>query len=332
MPLLGQKQIAFNFLNRSRAIKSFFGFLPRRIIAVDRDGQLHHYSWRLGWSGIIRIQSQSPLVPFRKGESCVMTIDPAHLFRRRSLIQVKSRADIDRVAPDLFPFAQDGSRFAIYGASANDNAPPYIFAVRGEDLTRFQEKLPVTPAAIVVGGSSQRDVADAVERRLQAGEVTDLTIAPKRFFSPGLWISGFLIVGLLVFGAAGKILMDYQGAYMQRTLQAEIQTLAQKNAQTKTRYLALSKMQSALKQVETIADLPSAQMMARANQILRSLPSGASIDHMEWKEGKLMFSGLGKEAAIQKWLQGVGIAPADINITQLPLLDRYVATLPISQP
>lgn len=297
--------------------------LPRRIVTLSAGGQIKHYRWRMTRLGAVDVTEQSEFTPFKKGQGCIVVIDPSLLFRRRSQFAPKTRSDLLRLGADFFPFAADQTRYA----SRKDDGAHILYALTEQEWLNLQKSIPAPAVAIIPGETHSIGIAKAIEERLATGVVCDLLIQPGRFLSPAYIVAASLIAVLAVMLIAGWSLWQWQQAYRLEKLQQEVSALEAEVAPIQKRFEAIEIMQATLQQMGQMSESEGSAMIAAIGKLVSSMPQGISIDRVDYKDGKLNFSGLGKNA--ERWLQEAGVSPNDIQITPMPQWDRYVATLPV---
>jgi len=299
--------------------------LPKRIVAFDAEFKPKHFRIHSNWIGSVMVMPQSDMVSFRSSEDCMVCVDPKTLFRRRAQFAVQKRDDLNRLAGDLFPFAEGDASFA---AGYAGEGAGYVFALPANELAQIQKLVSAPIAGILASSADKTSIESALAARLYGAQtVCDLKKDAPRFLSPAMLRSAIMAAGLVVTLLGGSFLWHWQNQWHKNMLRNEIAQLQTEVAPVQKRAQALELMQATMADMADLQNDAGARVYGAIGQLMSSLPSGMSIDRVEYKEGKLSISGLGKSP--QNWLTQNGIAAGDIQITAMPQIDRYVATMPI---
>ncbi len=321
-------------LSSGRSDKNF-GLMPKRIIALDGDGKTRHFRWKMNRFGQIGVVQQSEMTPFARGQKCVVCIDPRLLFRRRSNLAVQNRMELDRIARDFFPFsATDSVAFAyardqIANGNDTENAGDnLILALPDQDWAAMQKNIPVPVAAVLCSEAAAPAIQSALEQRFASGTLPDLSPNPARFVAPAIFALFAWVAVLTVILLSGYGMWRFQNDWQRNKLSGEIAALESEVLVTKQRFEAMQAMRATLSDFQDFQMAENNGLHKTLVQLVQTLPQGVSIDRIEFKDGKLSISGLGRDP--KDWLAGFGITPGDIEITPLPQYNRYVAVMNLS--
>ncbi len=319
----------------ARFSKGRVALLPRRIVALNKDLQQKHFRLSSDMLGRIRIVPQSDLVPFGPREKCILALDPAIAFSRAVQFPPRNRAELKRMASDLFPFDAADMIYALRkstkGKIPDSPEMQQIYALRQSDWQAIQKNAPVYPVAVLISDATHEGLAQAIERRLELGNIADMLPIAPAFVPPAFLRAAAMMAVLVVLVFGGMALAQAGKQYYLEKLQAEISGLEQELSETNRRYSSLAHMQSAMQALHEFQSQGEARLMPKLNQILLSMPQGISMDRMEYKDGKLEVSGLFRHeqrAALLSWMQTHGVPAEQLQITPLPQFSRYMANPP----
>ncbi len=298
--------------------------LPKRIVSFDESGKINHFRIETNRYGEMSIKSQSELTPFRPGQSCLVCVDPQLLFRRKCSLTINNRNDLSRLATDFFPF-KSPVHFAL---EENDDNPGQrdIYAMTSEYWNDILPRLPAVAAAVIPAPSDPRAIGLALEQRLYKHKLNDFLERPRMFVPPAVLACFRLVVLCAAIASIGMLLWRWQTAHRAEELRTEIAALESEVGEPKSRFAALTAMRDTIVQMDNFARVESGiPMMAMVSKMIQSLPEGFSIDRIEFKDGRLQISGLGKNP--QNWLLAMGFKSSDIQINPLSQYQRYVASM-----
>ncbi len=300
--------------------------LPKRIVAFDAQGKPQHFRLTIDWFGGLHITQQSALSAFAPGERCWLILDPALVFYRKSRLPVQSAADLPRLAADFFPFPPEQT---FYAQARIDNED-YVCALRDQDWQQWQKTSPAPPAGVLVTPVNIPSVRAAIQNRLARGAIADLQPRPDNYFQPGVARAIFWAMLLFVLLAGGVWGGQRVLAWQNSRLEARLNELSAEFGQVRAQGKALQKMQETLLTLADFQGGTGTALYNRLQSLVQTLPPNHSIDRIEYKDGRLSIGGLGQSP--QSWLLQNGALANDVQITQLPQINRYTATIPIASP
>ncbi|TAH32237.1 MAG: hypothetical protein EYC62_09440 [Alphaproteobacteria bacterium] len=312
----------------TRTLPKSFSFLPKRIIALDEQGKAKHFRWQADRYGQIRIESQSEMTPFARAQKCVVFLDPRLMFRRRCPMPIASKADLNRIARDFFPFSSEQNVHFAYTKDGGDSAENVIFALPENDWLILQKNISAPALAVLPASADVDSIKAGLLQRFDIGAANDLIAKPTRILPPVLQAFAKLVLLFVTILAVGYTLWSFQYDWQQQKLMRDIATLQTEVQNTKQRYEAMQTMRSTLEDFDKFQAQENSRFFPILSRLIQTLPPGISIDRVEYKEGRLNISGLGRDP--KEWLSAFGVDPSTIEITPLPQFNRYLASVPLS--
>lgn len=299
---------------------------PKRIIGLNADLKPVHYRLRLDWLGRAQVVEQSEFTPFAAKEHCWLVLTPELLFSRQQNLPVTERAALQRLAADFFPFAAEQTSYA----QTQEDGANELFALRDQDWQNFKRLLPAPPIAVLPSRLDKIAVQHALAQRLQHHALTDLHPQPVRFYPPPLlrlwqWILLWVVLAALGYAVLAGAL-DWQN----KNRQQQLIRFEENSTGLRDKNQALQRMQGGMAALNDFGTEPPAALYPVLSRLFATIPVGHSLDRIEFKDNQLRISGLGPQP--QSWLGGFGVAVPDVQITVLPQMNRYAATIPIVPP
>lgn len=294
--------------------------LPSQLIARDAAGDKHAFTLAVRWDGDIRVV-QGRTASRWPGQGTVVAIAPERCLRRRLRIQPQTQAEMRALAADLFPFDLADAQLALHHHP--DGLDVCVLAE--------EDKVAVAGATVaLVAASSPSALTTALQQRISHGAVFDFQPAPARLISPSPLFTTAHVLLLTVTLGGGLWLSVMGQSAQERALRAEALRLQEEALPLSQRRQVTAEMVRSVEELARFGQRPHAAATAELSRVVANVPSGTLVDKISLKSGKLTVSGLGNEAL--DWLERIGIAENEVQITDLPKIDRFTVTRSLDTP
>lgn len=295
-----------------------FVLMPSHIEAVDKSGERHAFALSLCWDGDVTVVRGRPQTRW-PGRGAVAIVAPERCLRRRLRVRPHNSAELRALAADLFPFDIADAALALYQRS------------EGLDVCVLAEgdKTATSGAtAVLVAEPTASAILAALQQRLVYGEVFDFSPAPPRLVSPAPVLAAFhvTLLGAMLGGAIGLSVMGQSA--QQHALRSEALRLQEEAQPLSQRRQVTAAMVRGAQELAQFSRRPATALPPQVDAILKNMPTGTFIDKITYKGGQLTITGLGNEAA--DWLERNGVADHELQVTDLPKVDRFTVTKALS--
>lgn len=292
--------------------------LARKIVGLDAAGRAHEFRARISADGRVRVHSIGLSLGMPSRGNYMLILDPAIAFQRAVRAVPRTKSELGQIARDLFPFAEETTRYAI--ASADGKVT--CVAMPSADLDRIATDWPLA-SAVLVASLNPAAIEAALMLRLDHGVVADLLEPANPLVGPAPLVAAGLVftIALAAIGAAWSW-QSHQSSE-ERQLRRDLAALETQAAPVVKQRQAILRMAPALKAQAAFSNNPTAAEIAVLATALAHLPADSSIEWLEIKPDFVMLGGQGH--GTPDWLRAPELPAADIKVETLPKSLHFTA-------